>query len=69
MQYKVAMKSYAARKRTRTRRLLELALETAFAISLVIGIAAYAIYGPEKSIMDGKWIAFAGTRYSFLVVH
>lgn len=40
------------------KRIVELSLEVAAAVALVLGILAYALYGPKKSLIDGKWVAF-----------
>ena len=45
-------------KPNRRKRLLELSLEVAIGVAIVIGVLLYAEYGPDKSPIDGKWIIF-----------
>ena len=51
---------FAKPQRTRVaQRLLELTIEIAIAVALVIGIVAYAFYVPNESRIGAKWVAFA----------
>lgn len=40
------------------RRLLEIGVEVAIAVGLVVGIILYAEYGPKKAPFDFKWVPF-----------
>lgn len=51
--------SPAEKKSRIRRRAIEFIIEVVIAVTLVAGIALYAIYGPKQSLIDGKWIAFA----------